>query len=146
MSSGWLVTVLSQNFRDVRGFLVVLLSILLGFSTSFRLLFAGNEPTCEVEMDEETGGLVQNCYEPFGSLRKSILSTFELTILGSYEPSMLYESQFSTLSILTFVLAVTCILVVALNALISLLADSYARVQEHATANKRKEQAEVSIV
>jgi hypothetical protein len=144
--AGWLVTVLSQNIIDVRGFLVVLLSILVGFSASFRLLFAGNEPSCEIEIDEETGSLVQNCYNPFGSFRNSILSTFELTILGSYEPAMLHESQFSTLSILTFVLAVTCVLVVALNALISLLADSYARVQEHATANKRKEQAEVSLV
>jgi hypothetical protein len=66
-----------------------------------------------------------------------------MTILGSYEPSLLYDSQFSILSILTFVLAVTCVLVVALNALISLLADSYARVQENATANRRREKAEV---
>lgn len=38
--TGWLVTVLSRNFWDVRGFLLVLLSILVGFSASFRVLFA----------------------------------------------------------------------------------------------------------
>jgi hypothetical protein len=123
---------------------VVLFSIIIGFSTSFRLLFANIEPSCSLEIDAETDSIVQECDEnPFGSLRRSILSTFEMTILGSYEPSLLYESQFSTLSILTFVLAVTCVLVVALNALISLLADSYARVQENATANRRREKAEV---
>jgi F0F1-type ATP synthase membrane subunit b/b' len=49
------------------------------------------------------------------------------------------------LSILAFILAVTCVLVVALNALISILADSYARVQADATANRRKEQAELVV-
>ena len=119
---------------------MVLLSILVGFSATFRLLFAGYTQSCDLD---ETDNQSESCTNPFGSLRRSLLSTFELTILGSYEPELLYENQFSTLSILIFVLAVTCVLVVALNALISLLADSYARVQEHATANKRKEQAEV---
>lgn len=140
--TGWLVTVLSRNFWDVRGFLVVLLSIIVGFSAAFRLLFASNDSVCDLELGSD--GLAQECFgNPFGSFRRAVLSTFELTILGSYEPSLLYESQNTALSILVFVLAVTCVLVVALNALISLLADSYARVQEDATANKRKEKAEV---
>lgn len=42
-------------------------------------------------------------------------------------------------------LAVTSILVVVLNALISLLGDSYARVQENAIANQRKEKAELIV-
>jgi hypothetical protein len=154
--------------------MVVLLVILIGFSVSFRLLFASNPPVCSIEIDEETDSLVQSCdMNPFGSLRRSFLSTFELTILGSYDPAMLHESQFSALAILTFIVAVTCVLVVVLNALISLLADSYARVQENgkmrfrmlcetpttkmslllsnillsamlASANRRKEKAEVS--
>ena len=144
--TGWLVTVLSRNFWDVRGFLVVLLSILVGFSVSFRLLFSAKGPVCQLGLDPGTDALVQSCYEnPFGSLRGAILSTFELTILGSYDPSLLYDNPNAALSVFIFVLAVTSVLVVALNALISLLADSYARVQEDATANKRKEKAEVSL-
>jgi hypothetical protein len=144
LATGWLVTVLSQNFEDVKGFLVVLFSILVGFSTSFRLLFADNYPTCGIEIDSETENFVQVCDDnPFGTLRKSLLSTFELTILATYEPSMIYESQHSALAVLVFVAAVTCVLVVVLNALISLLADSYARVQENAAANRRKEKAQV---
>mmetsp|Transcript_46135 Transcript_46135/g.132903 ORF Transcript_46135/g.132903 Transcript_46135/m.132903 type:complete len:289 (-) Transcript_46135:437-1303(-) len=140
--TGWLVTVLSHNFWDVRGFLLVLLSIIVGFSASFRLLFAsGDSAGCGI-FDQEFGECTDN---PFGSLRRAILSTFELTILGSYEPSLLQESNHTVLSIIVFVLAVTCVLVVALNALISLLADSYARVQEDATANERKERAELIV-
>lgn len=143
--TGWLVTVLSRNFWDVRGFLVVLLAILVGFSASFRILFATSDPPCELELEDETGNLVQDCLgNPFGSLRRAILSTFEMTILGTYEPSLLAEGENVTLAIIVFVLAVTSVLVVALNALISLLADSYARVQEDATANERKEKAEAS--
>jgi hypothetical protein len=126
-ATGWLVTVLVANFRDVRGFLIVLCTILLGFSVAFRLLFG------------ESGD------ESYGTLRRSFLSTFEMTILGSYDPTLLFQAKYSVLSILAFILAVTCVLVVALNALISILADSYARVQEHATANRRKEQAELVV-
>jgi hypothetical protein len=125
--TGWLVTVLVANFRDVRGFLIILFAILLGFTVSFRLLFG------------ETGD------ESYGTLRRSFLSTFEMTIIGSYDPTLLFEAKYSVLSILAFILAVTCVLVVALNALISILADSYARVQEDATANRRKEQAELVV-
>eukprot|EP00977_Amphora_coffeiformis_P009223 scaffold2102_cov161-Amphora_coffeaeformis.AAC.7 len=121
--TGWLISVLGANFWDVRGFLVVLLTILIGFTVAFRLLFAG--------ISEEA----------FGSLRRSFLSTFELTIVGSYEADLLYNSEENALAIFTFILAVTCCLVVTLNALISLLSDSYARIMENATANRRKERA-----
>jgi len=156
--TGWLVAVLNQNFRDVRGFLVVLLAIIIGFSTAFRLVFGEYEPKCDLQIDKSSStaamassgaqadGLVTDCdANPFGSLRRSFLSTFELTILGSYDPDLLNGGSNSFLAALIFVLAVTCVLVVALNALISVLADSYARVQEHATANRRKERAELIV-
>jgi hypothetical protein len=126
--TGWLISVLAANFRDVRGFLLILFSILFGFAVTFRLLFGG------------TGD------EGFDSLRRSFLSTFEITILGTYDGSLLYnEVQFRALSTVIFILAVTCVLVVALNALISILGDSYAKVQEHATANRRNERAALIV-
>jgi hypothetical protein len=121
--TGWLISVLGANFYDVRGFLVVLLTILVGFAVAFRLLFNGIND------------------ESFGTLRRSFLSTFELTIIGSYDSNILYDSEKNALAIFTFILAVTCCLVVTLNALISLLSDSYARIMENATANRRKERA-----
>lgn len=63
--TGWLVTVLSHNFRDVRGFLVVLLAVIVGFSVCFQLLFSANEQ------------------EYYGTLRNSLLSTYEMCILVS---------------------------------------------------------------
>jgi hypothetical protein len=89
----------------VKGFLIILFSILVGFAVAFRLLFGDTEN------------------ENFGSLRRSFLSTFELTVTGSYDPDFLFESKYSIVASLTFILAITCVLVVALNALISILAD-----------------------
>jgi hypothetical protein len=68
-----------------------------------------------------------------------------MTLLGSYDPALLFEAKYSVLAIAIFILAITTVLVVALNALISILADSYARVQEDATANRRKETAELVV-
>jgi hypothetical protein len=126
--TGWLISVLIANFRDVRGFLVILFSILFGFAVTFRILFGDNGDPY------------------FDSLRRSFLSTFEITILGTYDPSLLYdEASFRALSTVIFILAVTCVLVIALNALISILADSYAKVQEHAVANRRNERAALIV-
>ena len=106
-STGWLLSVLSANFQDVQGFLVIVTTILVGFSVAFRLLFA--------ETGEET----------FGSLRRALLSTFELTVMGSYDTMILFETRYTAIAVITFVMAVTCIVVVVLNALISILSDRY---------------------
>jgi Ion transport protein len=126
-STGWLLSVLSANAQDVQGFLVIITTILVGFSVAFRILFA------------ETGD------ESFGSLRRSFLSTFELTVMGSYDPMILFETQHTVVAVITFILAITCVVVVALNALISILSDSYARVQENAVANRRREIASLIV-
>ena len=125
--TGWLISVLIANFHDVRGFLIILFSILMGFAVSFRSIFA------------DTGD------DGFASLRRSFLSTFELTITGSYDPMLLFEAKYTVLAVVLFILAITCVLVVALNALISILADSFAKVQENAVANRRKEQAALIV-
>lgn len=81
--------------------------------------------------------------DPFGSYARSLISTFELSVVGVYDPAILSDSQFRILSVIVFVFAVMSVLVVALNALIAVLSDSYARVQERAVANRRRERAEV---
>lgn len=140
--TGWLVAVLMQNFLDVRGFIVVIVSILFGFTIAFRILFAKK---CMVELDDQN--VVNNqCEEdPFGNLGRSLLSTFELTIMGSYEPSLMYSSSDVLLAVIVFAIAVTVVMVVALNALIAVLGDSFSRVQENVTANRRRERAELIV-
>lgn len=141
---GWLVSVLTQNFLDIRGFVIVMAAILIGFTVSFRLLFANVEGGCHAYLEEEN--LINDCDDdPFGNLARSLLSTFELTIIGTYDEGVLYDTKGSFLSSLTFVLAVTVVLVVALNALIAVLGDSFSRVQENVTANRRRERAEMIV-
>lgn len=143
--SGWLISVLIQNFRDVRGFSFVLAAILFGFTISFRLLLGRVSGECMIALDNN-GQIEEDCrVDPFRTIGRSMLSTFELTILGTYDPGVFDESQHTLLSIMTFVLAVTCVLVVALNALIAVLSDSYARVQENSVGNRRKERAELIV-
>jgi F0F1-type ATP synthase membrane subunit b/b' len=129
----------------VQGFMVVLVSILFGFTTSFRLLLGNVRGRCELTLDEsdEIGEVCDP--DPFASISRSFLSTFELTILGTYDQGVLSDSDHGLLAILTFLIAVVAVLVVALNALIAVLSDSYARVQENAVANRRKERAELIV-
>lgn len=143
--TGWLVAVLMQNFLDVRGFIVVIVSILFGFTIAFRLLFANVQGQCMVELDD-ANALSNDCDEdPFGTLGRSLLSTFELTIMGSYESQMMYRSSDVVLAVIVFAIAVTVVMVVALNALIAVLGDSFSRVQENVTANRRRERAELIV-
>lgn len=113
---------------------MILACCLFGFALAFRVLFGDIEGLC---IDEEC------TVDPFGTYARSLMSTFELAVLGVYDPAILSDSQFRVLSAIVFVLAVMSVLVVALNALIAVLSDSYARVQERAVANRRRERAEV---
>ena len=141
--AGWLVSVLVHNLRDVWGFLVILFVILIGFTTTFRILFGHANGECQLTIDDSQV-LEEDCEEPpFGTYYRAFMSSFQMVILGEYNPSLLSESEYSVLAIIIFILAVTGVFIVALNALISVLADSYARVQENAAANRRKERAEL---
>lgn len=144
-TTGYLVAVLVQNFLDVRGFVIVILSILMGFTVIFRLLLADVPGECKVLIEDENV-LSNDCdSSPFGTLPRSILSTFELTIMGSYENGILYDAKETILVSITFVIAVTVILVVALNALIAVLGDSFSRVQENVVATRQRERAELCV-
>ena len=132
-----------------------MLAILLGFTVAFRLLFANVQGDCKLELANDSlnsnnnnnnSALQSVCDEDsFGNLARSLLSTFELTILGSYDNQILYESQEVFLAAFTFIAAITVVLVVALNALIAILGDSFSRVQENVTANRRRERAELIV-
>ena len=143
-AQGWLVSVLIQNIVDMRGFIIIMLAILIGFTTIFRLVFS-NVKGCAVTFSD-TDQLIEECdNDQFSSFLRSLLSTFELTILGTYEPSLLTDSKYPEIAVTIFVLAVIIILVIALNTLIAILGDSFSRVQENSTANRRKERAELIV-
>ena len=134
-TTGWLISMLVQNFLDVRGFLIVLFVILVGFTCIFRVLI-GPCSNLEVECDVDY----------FRNIWISFLSTIELTMLASYERSVFNGSHDQLVAIIFFLLAILVVFVVSLNALITILGDSFSRVQENATANRRKELAEVRFL
>jgi flagellar basal body-associated protein FliL len=143
--TGYLVAFLLQSFLDVRGFVIVIISILMGFTVAFRLLLAQVPGECKVMIEDENV-LSNDCdSDPFGNLSRSVLSTFELTILGSYENGILYDAKETFLVSAVFVIAVTVILVIALNALIAVLGDSFSRVQENVSATRQRERAELVV-
>jgi len=133
--TGWLISVLRQNFHDVQGFAVVMLVILVGFTVAFRLVLEGN---CN-------SGTQQNCSPSFTQPVVAFFATLQLSLLSVYDPIIFQGNDNKLLLLLIFFLAVTIVTVVSLNALISILGDSYSRVQEHATANQRMERAQLIV-
>ncbi|GMH67844.1 hypothetical protein TL16_g04785 [Triparma laevis f. inornata] len=134
-STGWLITVLTQNVADVRPFLIVMMVIILGSSVAFNLLLSHAE--------DEGGD------KPYSGWWTSFFSVFLMSVLGDFDTGLfdkagMHPSEFSKLvTQLVFLFVVLFITVVALNALIALLGDSYAKVSEFETANKKKERAEL---
>jgi len=143
--TGWLVAVLTQNFLDVRGFLIIMVIILLGFTAQFRILFSPVHGQCQTVIGNGNQIINECDGEPFGTMARSILSTFEITILGAYDSDILYENENHILAGFVFMIAVTVIFVISLNALIAVLGDSFSRVQENVTANRRRERAELIV-
>jgi hypothetical protein len=77
--TGWLVSVLVHNLHDVRGFLVILFVILVGFTTMFRILFSSVQGPCELDYDETTETLGETCEAaPFGSYNRAFVSSFQM--------------------------------------------------------------------
>lgn len=56
--TGYLVAFLFQSFLDVRGFVVVIVSILMGFTVAFRLLLAQVPGECKVVLED--GNILSN--------------------------------------------------------------------------------------
>ncbi|GMH91456.1 hypothetical protein TrVE_jg11539 [Triparma verrucosa] len=134
-STGWLITVLTQNVADVRPFLIVMLVIILGSSVAFNLLLSH-------ATDEEDN-------KPYEGAWTSFFTVFLMSVLGDFDTQVfeqagMHPSEFSKLVCqLVFLFVVMFVTVVALNALIALLGDSYAKVSEFESANKKKERAEL---
>ena len=69
-----------------------------------------------------------------GGFFTALLTTFNVAILGNFSPGSFDLSVVPWVSEVVFILLMSGVTVVALNALIALLGDSYDRVQEGKTA------------
>ena len=150
-STGWLITVLMQNGVDMSPFLVVLVSILCGFTIMFNSLFRSVEGDCELTLeydDYESGQQVlgAECIKtPYESIAIVAFNVFNMAILGDFDANHFTGSLSPWTSRAFFVLMVLIVTVIALNALIALLGDSYSQVQDNKIGNKHMERAKLIV-
>ena len=82
---------------------------------------------------------------PYGTLRRSIHSAFTMSILGDFDTTIFDDVEHSSISYFMFYLAMVLVQVIALNALIALLGDSYSDVESSKNANQRKQRATLIV-
>jgi len=124
-TTGWLIMALIQNIRDMVGFMLVIGIIIAFFSVSFMSLF----PVSEVARRRLEGGEDAGI-APFQGLSVALLQTFDMGLFGDFDTNDFDESISPAIAKVLFIFFMLITGVVALNALIALLGDSYAHVQE----------------
>ena len=150
-NTGWLITVLLQNVRDMRGFMVILFVILAGFTVIFRTLFHTVKGNCDVILSNPGGvnpdfALTSECQRgPFEQFALVAFGVFNMGIMGDFDTDHFDDSVSPWTSRVCFILLVVVVTVIALNALIALLGDSYSQIQENMVANRNFERAKVIV-
>jgi len=146
----WIVSVLQKNGVDMFYFAIVLGVWILSFAVSFHLSVSGLEVgDCGIDILTEGAegdpAEYQCTAPPYGTLRRSIHSAFTMSILGDFDTTIFDDVEHSGISYFMFYLAMVLVQVVALNALIALLGDSYSDVESSKNANQRKQRASLIV-
>ena len=140
-----LVMVLVQNVRDMSGFAVLLGLLLHFFTIMLMLLFADARDDADFGDDDQVVGLGGGSLHALGGFFTALLTTFDIAILGNFSPGSFQLSTAPWLSQLVFVVMMMGIMVVALNALIALLGDSFERVQDSKAAKTSRLRAQFVV-
>lgn len=133
--------VLIQNMKDMVGFLLILLALIVFFAVAFLMLFGG-----DLDALTEAGASAHESYTAsvltsntaisvsgFESFALSLMSTARMGMFGDFDFSVFNRAAHPEIARFLFFVFVLVVGVVALNALIALLSDSYAQVQEQQT-------------
>ena len=140
--------VLLQNFSDMKGFLVILCTLVVAASVMFFLLFAThpcvrdadachNDFMDDDDFDDTAKGLT--------SFPDALLTMYDVGIFGAFSVAGFEETAFPPLTAFVFSFYMLLIMVVALNALIAILGDSFDRAQENKLVNRNKQRAELMV-
>jgi len=140
-----LVMVLVQNVRDMSGFAILLGLLLYFFTIMLMLLFADARQKANFGDDDQVVGLGGGSLHALGGFFTALLTTFDIAILGNFSPGSFQLSTAPWLSQLVFVVMMMGIMVVALNALIALLGDSFERVQDSKAAKTSRLRAQFVV-
>lgn len=92
--------------------------ILLGFGTTFYLLFRN---------EEDSNDILQGAFETYA---KSISSTFGI-MLGDFNFNRFYDSKVPLLGTLLAILFLVIVMIIMLNLLIAIMGDSYNRIKSN---------------
>jgi len=140
------VQVLLQNIVDVRSFIAIITVIIIGFSIIFMKLLQKVPGACELKMETDGAGLTADCDpKPFANFIQSFYRTFLMSIMGDFDTEYLDKSESPGLARSLHILMCVLVSVIALNALIALLSDSFAGVKEDSTSSKRMGRAKLIV-
>eukprot|EP01046_Picozoa_sp_COSAG06_P008754 COSAG06_NODE_447_length_15632_cov_47.212193_5_plen_1473_part_00 len=123
-ATGPLIKTVIEIMRDISGYVVILLVLLWGFSVSFAVAMPENAKF----VDDNAGPLV------------GLLTSFE-AIVGSFHMSDFQNSESTGF----FLLYLFGMVVIMLNLLIAIMADSYEKVKESEVVEARKLRAQTII-
>ena len=147
--TGWLTKVLFKNVVDMQGFLFIMFVLILGFTVVFRLLLSKlPNGGCDVigVNEDSTAAVEWDCAPaPYEGFTESLFHVFTMSVLGDFDTGLFDDVQHSTLSKVMFIILMVGVAVVSLNAVIALLGDSYAEVNENKNATMRGERANLII-
>ena len=147
--TGWLSKVLNQNIIDMKAFSIIIIILICGFTVVFRLLMnklpnGGCDPVAI--SDDAVEAIEWDCAKaPYQDFGRSMFNVFLMSVLGDFDAGAFDDVEHANLSKVFFTIMMVGITVVALNAIIALLGDSYASVKENKNANMRSERANLIL-
>mmetsp|Transcript_18836 Transcript_18836/g.13656 ORF Transcript_18836/g.13656 Transcript_18836/m.13656 type:complete len:201 (-) Transcript_18836:370-972(-) len=114
-STGYFIKMIFEVVGDLKNFFLIYIATLFAFAHAYLLLFRNNE-------DEETGRFAP-IYDQFSTSLQHIY----LIPMGDYPEE--YQSVRENLGWMYFIIATLFLNVMMLNMLISIISDTYARIQ-----------------
>eukprot|EP00192_Tetraselmis_astigmatica_P001734 CAMPEP_0117676888 /NCGR_PEP_ID=MMETSP0804-20121206/16449_1 /TAXON_ID=1074897 /ORGANISM="Tetraselmis astigmatica, Strain CCMP880" /LENGTH=2014 /DNA_ID=CAMNT_0005486129 /DNA_START=659 /DNA_END=6704 /DNA_ORIENTATION=- len=117
-STSALVRMVLEIFYDMRHFLLLLVTVMIGFGCAFFVMFSGYDP-----VDEEIGDNL------FSNPAVTMFTMFAM-MLGLLEPWVLYDSPMPAAAVAMFVVYEVAVVIVLLNLLIAIMGDSFDKVRE----------------
>jgi len=141
-----LVSVLLNNVGDMWRFLLIILVLLVGFASIFSVLVHSFRFECR-NAGADACIDINSTTRAFRSFAEALLKTFDYGIMAGYDSSEYNSAGASVLWLCWVAHVLLCILmpVVALNTLIAILGDSFDRVQDSSTYEKRLAKLNMAI-
>merc|ERR1711865_1323734 len=115
-----LVDMLMQIMADMQAFVVILVTLIVGFAFSFNALFAQSR--------EEVPG--------FRNIISSMFTTYSMAVFGDIDSDSYEHSASPTIMIVLVMGLQVFILIVMMNALIAIMGDTFEHMQESQEASK----------